>query len=174
MDYPWNQPAMGYHPGYDPGYPCQVLIHARRGSLRPRQWSGCRGHGRRLRMLREGRDGFLDTAKCWANSPLQLGHTFSACWDVWICNFQKLAIMGYYIRGRSSDMLNCSFLFYICRCTRKQICTFCQSSPSSRIESPTVGAGAAAFTTAPVMFVGVLGKTKIPRSVCGRSTAHCK
>ena len=76
------------------------------------------------------------------------------------------------------DLLICnvSFLFYICRCfTRKQICTFCQSSPSSRIESPTVGAGAAAFTTAPVMFVGVLGKTKIPRSVCGsRSTAHCK
>ena len=38
------------------------------------------------------------------------------------------------------------------------------------IESPTVGEGAAAFTTAPVMFVGVLGKTEIPRSCC-RSTS---
>ena len=37
--------------------------------------------------------------------------------------------------------------------------------PSGQIESPTVGAGAAAFTTAPVMLVGVLGETKIPRLV---------
>ena len=41
-----------------------------------------------------------------------------------------------------------------------------------QIESPTVGAGAAAFTTAPVMFVGVLSETKIPRFV--EIGAHCK